>query len=526
MSKQLLLLFLLFFLPYNNVKIDAAFYPEPDFFSQDDQFFLHTVERGQTVYSISVMYKVSADDIYRLNPESKKVIKAGETLKIPQISGSYIFHAIQPDETLYGLARKYYMKDVDIVAANPGLSVATFTIGKIIRIPTNMVTTPMTEGTEEANRAKTNALLSVKSPPVEVNVIKIALLLPLGLKESRTNPERNKMVEYLEGFLLAVKELKKAGVSVELIIRDIGTSVREIPEILKENAIRDVHLLVGGGFNEQIKLLSRHAKEKNIPYVIPFAYQSDEPFNNPNVYQINPPQSSQYSKASLAFINKYSRDNIIIVSDSGGVGNKKEFIDLLKQDLQDKKIEYKTATLGMFFYNEMSILVSRDKRFVIVPSDDSPETLSKLTAPLKAIVETQPDVSISLFGYPNWQVYYKYFSDVFFTLNTTFYAFLYPDPLSESVKNFHSEFYKTYSKVLENHFPKYGMFGYDTGMYFIQLINKYGSNFDSNINGIRYTGVQTDFFFERVNNWGGFINTNMFFVNYRPDYTISKIIVR
>ena len=213
MSKRLFLFILLLSIQFYNVKSEKAFYPEPTFFTQDNPFFLHTVERGQTVYSISVMYNVSTDEIYRLNPESQKVIRIGDTLKIPQESGSYIYHTIQPKETLYALSQKYHMKGEDIIAANPGLSVETFLIGKIIRIPTNKVTTPPQGGNDIAG--KTNSLLSQVYPLKEVNTLKIALLLPFGLKENTNvqNAPKNRMVEYYEGFLLALKEMKKAGIS-------------------------------------------------------------------------------------------------------------------------------------------------------------------------------------------------------------------------------------------------------------------------------------------------------------------------
>ena len=43
--------------------------------AQGEQLFQHTIEQGQTVYSIATMYGVSVDDIYRLNPGSKEQIK-------------------------------------------------------------------------------------------------------------------------------------------------------------------------------------------------------------------------------------------------------------------------------------------------------------------------------------------------------------------------------------------------------------------------------------------------------------------
>lgn len=53
--------------------------------------------------------------------------------------GNYIFHTIQPKETLYSLSIRYTVPAIAIVKANPGLSTSTFTIGKTIRIPATQV---------------------------------------------------------------------------------------------------------------------------------------------------------------------------------------------------------------------------------------------------------------------------------------------------------------------------------------------------------------------------------------------------
>jgi len=522
MYKRHFLLFAALLFSFYNVKADEAFHPEATFFNQENHFFLHTIERGQTVYSISLMYGVSSEEIYRMNPESRNVIRVGDVLRIPQESGSYLYHTIQPKETLYGLSQQYHMKGEDIIAANPGLSIETFVIGKTIRIPTNMVTYPIQGGNEALNSSRTNSLLYQVYPSKEVNIIKIALLLPFGAKDGTVQKTlQNRMVEYYEGFLLALSDAKKEDISINLQPYDTGLDTKEISAILKKNEMQDIHLLIGGFSDEQVKLLSRFAKEKSIPYVIPFS-KSNEPFNNPNVYQINPPQSNLYSNAASAFINKYGRDNIILVSTESGVANQKDFINLLKQELQDKKIPYKTISLGVNFFNYVKLLLNNNQNNVIVPSDDSAETLSKLIGPMKALLENQSDLSLSLFGYPEWQVHSTKYSEDFFRLNTTFYTFFYTDPTSRDVKAFYSTFYKWYSRVIDNNFPKYGLLGYDTGIYFIRLIHKYGSRFDSNINDLKYRGLQTDFYFERVNNWGGFINTNMYLINYNPDYSITK----
>ena len=54
-------------------------------FAQENQsYFLHTIEKGQSLYSISSMYGVSKADIIRLNPGCEDKIYAGQAIKIPK----------------------------------------------------------------------------------------------------------------------------------------------------------------------------------------------------------------------------------------------------------------------------------------------------------------------------------------------------------------------------------------------------------------------------------------------------------
>ncbi len=528
MLKRLCFLSILLSILSYNVKSEKAFYFEPGIFASGDDFFLHTVERGQTVYSIAGMYRVTVDDIYRLNPGSVNGIQIGSSLKIPQVSGSYYYHTIQPKETLYSVSKLYGMKGEDIISVNPGLSVQTFTIGKTIRIPINRVTTPMEGKNEEQDKRLTNALLNQIPRSEDIPTIQVALLLPFGLQEGNSNENisnRNRMIEYYEGILLALYDLKKKKISIDLQVHDIGNNTNAIPAILKKESMQQVHLIIGGLSDKQIKLISDFSRERNIPYVIPFTSKSDEPLNNPFVYQINTPHSYLYSKAALAFCKKYAKSNIIFfVADSSS--DKMDFIKLAQEELKQKKIPYQTISYSDFFMPELQSLMKEDENNVIVPSDDTPETLTKLTAPLKNILELNPDRKVSLFGYPGWQVYGNDFSNDFFRLNAGFYSVFYADPTSPEIKSFYNKFNQWYSRELINSFPKYGILGYDTGMFFIQLLNQYGTSFNAHINQLKYKGIQTDFYFERVNNWGGFINTGMYIVTFNPDYTITKSLAR
>lgn len=95
-------------------------------YAQENQsFFLHTIEKGQSLYSISKMYNVTTSDIIRLNPGCDEKIYAGQTIKIPKGKDTQkgeTFHTIQAGETLYKLTTMYNVSAKAICEANPGLS--------------------------------------------------------------------------------------------------------------------------------------------------------------------------------------------------------------------------------------------------------------------------------------------------------------------------------------------------------------------------------------------------------------------
>ena len=49
-------------------------------------YYVHTVQKGQTVYSISRAYNVTPDEIYFENPGSKNGININQILYIPTVN--------------------------------------------------------------------------------------------------------------------------------------------------------------------------------------------------------------------------------------------------------------------------------------------------------------------------------------------------------------------------------------------------------------------------------------------------------
>ena len=88
---------------------------------------------------------------------------------------------------------------------------------------------------------------------------------------------------------------------------------------------------------------------------------------------------------------------------------------------------------------------------------------------------------------------------------------------------FTNAYHKWYSKDLASKYPNYAMLGFDTGFFFLKGLSRYGSELENNLSKMNLTPIQTGFKFERVNNWGGFINKKVFFIHFTKNFELVKL---
>ncbi len=103
-------------------------------------YYIHSVSKGQTLYSISKVYNVSVDELFTINPETKNGLSINQLIKIPvkkpvdtqtdlssdvtssPSDSNTIKHIVKSSETLFSIARNYKITTADILKTNQGLS--------------------------------------------------------------------------------------------------------------------------------------------------------------------------------------------------------------------------------------------------------------------------------------------------------------------------------------------------------------------------------------------------------------------
>lgn len=563
-------------------------------------YFLHTVTKGQSLYSISTMYNVTMEDLIRLNPGCEKQIRAGESLKIPQADsgsnqGKTTFHTIQAGETLYQLTLKYNVTVQAICTANPGLSASNFRIGQVISIPAQTAIQPAKENLSETaaqtssgkktdwrdmhkverketifsisrqygiseeeliaanpelkkGKLKRGSFLFIpypasKQPAKEaektparipsneelfaqnkqsfkkIQNIKAAVLLPFT--EGKNRDEQMRMVEYYEGFLMAVDSLKRQGVSVNLYTYDTKGKSDVTQSILAKEEMKNMDIIFGPAHAANVKTLAEFAEKNQTRVVVPFSPEVEQVFKNPYIYQVNTPQSYLYSEVYEHFLRKFSKANIVFLDAGTGQNEKAEFIKGMKNELKTNQVAYKHISNS----DTLKILAAIDstRENIFIPTSGKDLSLTRLIPQLTQIRRSYPNVDLHLFGYPEWQTYTQDYLASFYELDTYFYSSFYTNNLFPAAVRFTQEYRRWYSKDMANIFPKYGMLGFDTGYFFLKGLAQEGSQLENNLNRVQVTPIQTGFKFERVNNWGGFINRKVFFVHLTKDFELIKL---
>ena len=130
--------------------------------------------------------------------------------------------------------------------------------------------------------------------------------------------------------------------------------------------------------------------------------------------------------------------------------------------------------------------------------------------------------TISLFGFPEWQVYQS-ISKELFKINTYIATPFYIDYNKDYVKNYLKNFRIYYNAEPTNTNPQYGMLGYDIVMYFSEALSKYGNDFNRDLNTIYTSPLQMKFKFKQISEKGGFFNSNLYLTNHNDESGLTVI---
>lgn len=521
----------------------------------------HTVQKGETLYRLAVQNRISVKELCDANPGlSAENFKIGQVITIPAPSDEdplastienagesapqeirtdirtiqsdtatfKTTHVVKRRETIFRICRNYGITQEEFLKANPEYKYNKLKQGVVVKIPFSQKETAQRK--QRINEAH-NRMQSIpdstlffmnETQPEEVTdgVITAALILPFSLDDSASTMQKQ-MIEFYQGMLLALDKLKDEDVSVNLKVFDSQADGTSLQPLIESGKLDDADIIFGPRWTNQITEVARWSTAHQVPLVLPMNANADDVFNNPYVFQLNTPQSYFNQEIYNHFLEQFPNPNVIIMD--ADEFRRNEFIDGLKTVMADHGIPYSTLDIDTA-YQELMDTLAPDKQNIMIINSSSSGPLNTLLPVLQLITRTKaPEIETHLFGYPEYQIYAQDHLDELYEVDTWFYSWFYTNNMLKESVDFNALFRRSFSRQMLVSYPSFASYGYDTGYYFLKGIATYGKDFENHLNEIKTDPVQMGFKFERVNNWGGFINRKVFFVHFSNEYKVEKI---
>lgn len=513
----------------------------------------HTVKKGETVYAIANKYGISVQDIYTQNPTAAEGIREGQNLKVSAAasSGFYRNYIVKAKETLYSISRANNVSVQEILDANPTLEKAGLQEGQAIRLPSKPIEHKVEKketlysiarnyGVSEqsildanpnlqkglkkgmkllippASQAKEEKVVAAQPKSegfskADTKTLRIGVFLPFT---NESDAHKVRYIEYYKGFLIAVQELKAQGYSMDVYAFDVDNASK-MNALLESDDIKDLHLIVGGVNDDEISILANYTKKNNIKYVIPFPFKDQVKLGD-NSFVLSRSNQALEEKVVDYYASRFGGQHTILIKD--GQNNKEHFVASLEKGLKGKSGRVTSLNYSLSIEDELSLILS-DKN-VIVPASSSQSTLTKMLTILKILKTKYPEKDFRIFGYPDWQAFSQQESDLK-SFGATIYSSFFLDESTYRVKNFSTKYEKWYGAPMMRMFPRYGALGYDTGIYFLTALSKYGFDFEKKIQNADIQTLQTAIQFVQSKTGGHYINDGLYLVEY-TDGGINK----
>ena len=221
----------------------------------------------------------------------------------------FVVHTVQKGETFYSLTRFYNLSTANLVALNPVLSEGLKT-GQHIKIRAKTV------ASEEVNNAIYQDTIAANTH------LSVAMLLPFRAQEYDTltanaifknNKLVNLVTDYYLGASIAIDSLRKQGVSIDVQLFDTGrklTKIDSIAAVLKEQ--ENIAVVLGPFYSEEAQFL---ASEITAPVIFPMYSKNQHTFSETNLIKMAPSKHQAQAVLTTYLQQNHVNENIILVGD-------------------------------------------------------------------------------------------------------------------------------------------------------------------------------------------------------------------
>jgi len=547
----------------------------------------HEVKRGETVYSIAMLYNIPVDRIYTLNPSSRNGIKAGESLLIRKAdvlntadnSKKPVFYSVKDGDTMYALARNFGVSVESIMQNNPGVNESNFRAGSTIRIPVRGTGVSMVTKSEEKTNLDSVVVKKANKEDTWQSLAQEAGVSEQMLKDANPDVKKIKKNEYI-----ALPKVDTVQVEKTVVAEDPRESSREGINEIYEDVHKIAEVADSMPYAARIVVLADDIsskkdrefirgfltgldRQKHAGYKIDFKVIPDSIGEARVIAQLNdfrPSMVFTTSETKLAdYVAKFAEEtrtpvvNTFDVKSNTYVNNpyviqlltppslfndnvahyvNKRFGDrtLIFVGEEDKDDQLAESLYSLWDSSNIKNLASVGNlipemfdeagKYLIYSFDTKKSEVSEVLERVAELKDQMPLAEINMLGRPNLIVYEGNMEQLFRKASLSIPSRFYIDKDSHEAREFNQRYKLLFDASPVKSLPLFAAVGYDTSCYFIPALA--GAQGDINKLKPSTHTVQSDYELHRTSNWSGFLNPPVYLIDYTPVGITEKNVIR
>jgi LysM repeat protein len=512
-----------------------------------DSSVTHVVAAGETMYAIAKKYGVDFNELLAANPTKTKGLSIGDKVIVPLKNAnttnevvpliknpvnptvgqkdSVILHKVEAGHTLFFLTKQYGVTEQSIKDANDGLSDG-LKKGETIRIivPKKVVVQTTVE-------THTTTTTFVQKGVKEM--YNVAVMLPFNTAENRNLRSKCPPIGdcpyysytvmslgFRNGLMMAVDSLRKAGMNVTVTFYDTRNDSASVAQLLTKPEMKDMDIVFGPLFPQQIKLVSLFCRQQHIQNIIPVPVSNKALFNNPFISKATASVHTQITYMGKYVAKKHSNDNVIVLKNKNTNRENdnyrafvKSYNEAIKEQTGRSQDSIRSASLGSGsgLSGAEGLLSGTKLNVIVVPSEDLGHVSSFVTK-LNTTANKNPynKYTYKVYGLEEWlnfeTIDEKFKNRYNFNLCTsTFIDYTQTDIIS-FIRNYRS----TYGTDPDNY--SFNMF--DAAFINLKGLYLYGVGYANQYPHLTTTGYSLNSNYVQVDATGGYENNSVFIIEY------------
>ena len=425
-----------------------------------EEVYRYEVERSIGLYRIGVNFGVQQNDIIRLNPQLReRGLHYGETLLIP---------------TKRPVVKETKAQVVQTIITETRIAVAT----PDSVVPTIDSIASTVDSTVSTVDSIAPAADSITAAP-QRKVIELALLLPFESRQIKRSVNADRMMEFYEGALLALRDLQNDSTLYRLRVYDTERSERRVNALCDSTELDSVQGILGPVYPIQIEIVAKWCEKHQVPLMLPFSDEMDLQ-GHPYLYQFNSPDKDEAKALAQWIANREDRHCVFVETRESDLAPS---IRLLRQELKAQNIPYSTLAFRDLMNDSVNYAIDQFQENIFILHSDRYQQVRMALPHIAKIAARKLLVSQYSWQKENIDMPQVYTSKFASDIDLTEYD---------------QQWQETYKNQHVSEMPRYDLLGYDLMREMICLIRK-----DAN----QHTSLQSPIVWESSSEQDGWQNT-------------------